>query len=203
MTSQFVFDLFKIEDLKDLPNEVMNIIMGDIEYRNEIYCALLAANNYDMSYDWFQNLYELELAERGQKKQDFTPNSLSVLTALITQKAIGSIYEPTAGNGSMIIAAWWERCKNLAPWEFYPSQHMVTCWELSARAIPILLLNLSIRGMMGYVYHGDVLERTIKTKYVLLNRNDDAMGFSEIILDVNKNQTIYEVQRDNTGVAGV
>lgn len=58
---------------------------------------------------------------------------------------------------------------------------MVTCWELSSRSIPILLLNLSIRGMMGYVYHGDVLENIVKQKYILLNAHDDTLGFSDII----------------------
>ena len=58
---------------------------------------------------------------------------------------------------------------------------MVTCWELSDRAIPLLLLNLSIRGIMGYVYHGDVLENTVKQKYILLNRTDDTLAFSDVV----------------------
>jgi len=73
---------------------------------------------------------------------------------------------------------------------------MVTCWELSARSIPILLLNLSIRGIMGYVYHGDVLENEVKQKYILLNRKDDTLAFSEII-KANINDEIkcdYEIK---------
>lgn len=53
--------------------------------------------------------------------------------------------------------------------------------EVSDRAIPLLLLNLSIRGIMGYVYHGDVLERTVKARYILLNQKDDALGFSDVV----------------------
>ena len=68
---------------------------------------------------------------------------------------------------------------------------MVTCWELSARSIPILLLNLSIRGIMGYVYHGDVLEGTVKQKYILLNRHDDTLAFSEIV-KANMNDHIIQ-----------
>ena len=148
-------------------------------------------NNYDMSYDWFQELYENELSERKQKKQDFTPNALGVICSeLTTQK--GSIHEPTAGNGSMIIADWWQRCRALLPWEHFPSEHMVTCWELSSRSIPILLFNLSIRGIMGYVYHGDVLENCVKQKYILLNTTDDSLGFSEII-KANVNDKIVKI----------
>lgn len=180
MKKNELFNLIGIEDIKDMPDRIMEIITGNIEYRNYIYSELLKMNNYDMSYDWFQELYENELSERKQKKQDFTPNALGVICSeLTTQK--GSIHEPTAGNGSMIIADWWQRCRKLHPWEHFPSQHMVTCWELSARSIPILLLNLSIRGIMGYVYHGDVLEKEVRQKYILLNKKDDTLCFSDIV----------------------
>ena len=182
MTKEEAFKIFHIEDLRDLPDAVMRILDGSVELRNKIYNELIRMNDYDMSYDWFQALYENELSERKQKKQDFTPNSLGILCSKLTSQA-GSIHEPTAGNGSMIIADWWQRCHNKIPWEHFPSQNMVTCWELSARSIPILLLNLSIRGIMGYVYHGDVLGKSIKMKYILLNRKDDTLGFSDIIKD--------------------
>lgn len=182
MTKEEAFKIFHIEDLRDLPDAVMRILDGSVELRNKIYNELIRMNDYDMSYDWFQALYENELSERKQKKQDFTPNSLGILCSKLTSQ-VGSIHEPTAGNGSMIIADWWQRCHNKIPWEHFPSQNMVTCWELSARSIPILLLNLSIRGIMGYVYHGDVLEKSIKMKYILLNRKDDTLGFSDIIKD--------------------
>lgn len=174
--------LFHIEDLKDLPDAIMKILSGDINKRDEVYRDLLRLNNYDVSYDWFQNMYEEELAERGQKKQDFTPDSLGCLASKLTSQS-GCLYEPTAGNGSMIIADWWKRCLNTLPFVYRPSDNMVCCWELSARSIPLLLLNLSVRGIMGYVYHGDVLEQTVKTKYILLNREDDYLIFSEIIKD--------------------
>lgn len=190
MKKEELFNLFGIEDLKDLPSAVMNLLDGDIDARNEVYKELIRKNNGDMSYDWFQEVYETELSERKQKKQDFTPNILGVLCSNMTSQS-GSIHEPTAGNGSMIIADWWERCRKKIPWEHFPSQNMITCWELSARSIPILLLNLSIRGMMGYVYHGDVLTKEVKQKYILLNRKDDTLAFSEII-KANANDEIIQ-----------
>lgn len=175
-----LFVIFSIDDLKDLPQAVTNLLEGDRSIRDEVYKKLIQLNENDLSYDWFQSVYEQELSERKQKKQDFTPNELGKLCSMLTDQS-GSLHEPTAGNGSMIIADWWERCRKFLPWEHFPSQHMVTCWELSARAIPLLLLNLSIRGIMGYVYHGDVLEGTVKQKYILLNRTDDTLGFSDVI----------------------
>ncbi len=180
MNKDDLFKVFLIKDLMDLPNAVTKILDMDLEDRNKIYRELIRLNDNDLSYDWFQEFYESDLSERKQKKQDFTPNSLGVLCSLITSQT-GSIHEPTAGSGSMIIADWWQRCMKLLPWEHFPSLNIVSCWELSDRSIPILLLNLSIRGIMGYVYHGDVLTKEVKQKYILLNRKDDTLSFSEII----------------------
>ena len=180
MKIEDLFSVFKIEDLKDLPVAVMTLIEGDREKRDEIYKELIKLNDYDLSHDWFQQLYESELSERKQKKQDFTPYELGVLCSELTHQE-GTLHEPTAGNGGMIIADWWQRCRKHLPWEHFPSQHIVTCWELSSRSLPILLLNLSIRGIMGYVYNGDVLEQSVKQKYILLNRKNDTLGFSDVI----------------------
>lgn len=175
-----LFEIFKIDDLRVLPEAISGVLFGNLEERNNVYNKLLEINSYDMSKDWFQEVYEEEMSERKKKGQDFTPYELGVICSKLTKQQ-GSIHEPTAGNGSMVIADWWERCRRLLPWEHFPSEHMVTCWELSDRSLPILLLNLSIRGIMGYVYHGDVLEGTVKQKYILLNRTDDTMAFSDIV----------------------
>lgn len=176
-----LFRIFGINDTTELPVAVMTLLMGDIDRRDAVYKDLLIAADYDMGYDWFQAVYEQEMAERKQKKQDFTPPELGMLCSELTGKNTGSLHEPTAGNGSMVIADWWCKCKRVLPWDCRPSENMVTCWELSDRALPLLLLNLSIRGIMGYVYHGDVLEGTVKQKFILLNRHDDALAFSEVV----------------------
>lgn len=180
MTKEDLYRIFGIHDIIKLPDAVMDVLMGDKSNRNRIYEDLIDVNQHDFSRDWFQPIYEAEFAERKQKKQDFTPQELSTICAQLVESD-GSVHEPTAGNGSMIIAHWWEGCRKCMPWDYYPSQHQVTTWELSDRSIPLLLLNLSIRGIMGYVYHGDVLEGNVKQKYILLNPTDDALAFSDIV----------------------
>lgn len=180
ITKNDIYRIFSINDLMDFPAAVMEVLFGDRQNREAIYRELLELAEYDLSYDWFQSIYEDELAQRKQKKQDFTPQQLGSIASLICGSLQRSVYEPTAGNGSMLIADWHNKMKNYFPWEFLPSKNQIECWELADRSIPILLLNLSIRGIMGVVYHGDVLEQTIKQKYILLNRRDDALAFSEI-----------------------
>lgn len=199
MKKEELFSLFNIEDLKDFPNAVSALLEGDLDTRNIVYRELMRLNNNDMSFDWFQEMYEAELSERKQKGQDFTcPEVSRILSDIIGQKGT-TIHEPTAGCGGLLIADWWQRCSKKMPWEHFPSQNMVTCWELSARSIPILLLNLSIRGIMGYVFHGDVLEKSVKMKYILLNRKDDTLGFSDIIKDTENKLTIKkEIHYDDS-----
>lgn len=195
MANNKIMQIFCCDDIRMLPEAILKVVLGVKEQRDAIYQQLLEAHRYDMSYDWFQSLYEEELSQRKKMKQDFTPNSVGVLASMIANNHKGSVHEPTAGNGSMLIADWWQRCKRLFPWEHFPSEHMVDCWELSDRSIPILLLNLSIRGMMGYVTHGDVLENEIKQRYILLNGKDDTLAFSDVY-KVNCCDRLVRVQND-------
>jgi len=184
MTTKEFLRFFTINDLMELPKAVMNLLERPLEERNERYLELLQLHRFDTSFDWFQEPYEQELAQRKQRGQDFTPPEVgTLLTAIV--RADGTIYEPTAGNGGLIIRALWDSQRQVLPWQWFPSQHYVECWELSDRSIPFLLLNLSIRGVMGTIYHGDVLEQNVKARYVLLNRKDDALAFSEVIRSDN------------------
>lgn len=192
MTASELLCCFGVQDIRTLPERIMEVLLGPQQARDDVYKELLKINNYDMSYDWFQQVYEAELSQRKEKKQDFTPNIIGSLTAKLCGTDQRTTYEPTAGNGSMLIADWYAKLSQKYPWEFLPSKNQVECWELSDRSIPILLLNLSIRGIMGVVYHGDVLEQTIKQKYILLNRRDDALAFSEIH-KVNNNEQIIKL----------
>lgn len=170
-----ILRIFNVEDTMDLPAKVWEVLNG--EHRDEIFKELISAHGGDMSYEWFQPVYESELAQRSQKKQDFTPASL----ALICSEIVGAhhtVHEPTAGNGSMIIADWWRTASKMLPWEFQFHGYQVDCWELSDRSVPILLLNLAIRGISGVVHHGDVLEGTEKARYILTC--NDVLSFSKI-----------------------
>lgn len=175
---------FGVNDIMNLPKAVEAVIQRPLDERNEIYREFLRLNDYDMGRDWFQRVYEEEFSQRKNQGQDFTPIEATELCAMLAGvETAHSVHEPTAGTGQMIISAWWTWARKRIPWEAFPSLFPVTVWEILDRTIPFLLFNLSIRGIMGYVYHGDTLENTVKRKYILLNRTDDMLGFSEIIPD--------------------
>ena len=182
---------FGVDDIMNLPMAVEAVIQRPLDERNEIYREFLQLNNYDMGRDWFQRVYEEEFSQRKNQGQDFTPIEVTELCAMLAGvETAHNIHEPTAGTGQMIISAWWMWAKSRTPWEAFPSLFPITVWEILDRTIPFLLFNLSIRGIMGYVYNGDTLEQTVKRKYILLNRDDDALGFSEIIPDEIGNMRI-------------
>lgn len=68
MNKDDLFKVFLINDLMDLPNAVTKILDMDLEDRNKIYRELIRLNDNDLSYDWFQEVYESDLSERKQKK---------------------------------------------------------------------------------------------------------------------------------------
>ena len=195
MNRKDLFEIFGIDDLIHLPEAVMKVLDAPLEERNAVYMQMLERSGFDLSYDWFEKVYMEELSNRKDHGQFFTPPTVGELLAKITGNGQGTIHEPTAGTGGLVIKLWHLQTRKCMPWEYFPSEHMVNCWELSDRCVTLLLLNLSIRGMMGYVYHGDTLERTVKMKYVLLNTRDDCMGFSEVIRDPDGNKLISKETR--------
>lgn len=105
MKNNKIMQIFCCDDIRLLPEAILKVlILNDRERRDVVYKHLLEAYEYDLSYDWFQGLYESELSQRKEKKQDFTPNSVGVLASMIADDHKGVVHEPTAGNGSMLIA---------------------------------------------------------------------------------------------------
>ena len=106
MSKEFLLETLGIRDTRLIPEALMTVLFGDLVNRQKFYRAMLEANDFAMDREWFQPIYEAELSERGQKKQDFTPAAASQLAAMITDNGARrqGILEPTAGNGSMIIA---------------------------------------------------------------------------------------------------
>lgn len=64
MDENILLDLFGITDIMDLPAAVSRLLFSDKEKRDAVYRRLIELNEYDMSYDWFQTIYEKEMAQR-------------------------------------------------------------------------------------------------------------------------------------------
>lgn len=172
--------MFGVTDSYQVPEQIMNILMGSEEKRVKVYCTFLDYFNYDISYDWFHEYFEDEHADRKNKKQDFTPNCISSLVSKILGSDKGVTYEPAAGTGGMLITNWYKQRALIHPFVYKPNNHLIVAGEMSDKTIPFLLFNLSIRGISGMVFHGNTLKREYKAIYVLTNERNSPISFSKV-----------------------
>ncbi|HFI0332278.1 TPA: N-6 DNA methylase [Streptococcus suis] len=111
----------------------------------------------DLSVDWLQKVYQYYLADRKEKKQDYTPKSLAKLMAKLALKNNdGLIVDMCAGSGALTIQAW-NLNKDL---EF-------ECLEYDEKVLPILIFNMAIRNIRSTVKHIDVLQDEILNIYTI------------------------------------
>lgn len=174
--------LIGVDESYKAPERIMEII-SDKVIAKEVFFKFLQEFDYDLSYEWFNKYFEDEHADRKNKKQDFTPTSVSRLISEIqgSQPHYGAIYEPAAGTGSTIISHWYrESRKHQFPWDYQPDNYLYLCEELSDKTIPFLLFNILIRGMNALVIHGNTLTREAKEVYHCDNKLNSYMCFSEL-----------------------
>lgn len=175
--------LLQIDDSYKAPERIMSII-SDAKTAKDVFLKFLPEFDYNLNLEWFHDYFQDEHADRRNLKQDFTPLSISKLIARINgdDPQYGVIYEPSAGTGSTIIAHWaMETRKNKFPWDYFPSNYLYLCEEISDKTVPFLLFNLLIRGMNAVVIHGNSLTREAKDAYFCYNKRDEFMSFSELM----------------------
>ena len=175
-------ELFGVEDSYQAPEKIMNVLFNKKE-REELFMKLLAANDYNVNFDWFFEYFQNEHAERIKKKQDFTPECVADLLSKLVMtntEADGNYYECCAGTGGIMIKHWDNFRRTFSPFDYKPQYHFAFVEELSDRTTPFLLLNMMIRGMNGIVVHGDSLTRECKNAYFICNTKNDHLRFSGI-----------------------
>ena len=158
-------------ELKEL-TEKFKEIFGELEDFNlelltESNCfKYLELINNDLETDYLQKIWQFYMADRENKKQDFTPKSLGKLISELTKSTAEEwVYDMCSGSGALTIQKWCSN-KNLK----------FVCEELDENLIPFLLFNLKIRNIEGYVINGNVLTDERKTVYKLTQ----GAKFSEI-----------------------
>lgn len=152
--------------MKILLSEKSEIIMDDFMNLGE-----------GLDHDWFTEYFEEQHANKSKMSQDFTPKEVAALAAGVAGKA-DKVADICAGTGGLTISVWNQNHDT----EF-------VCYELSNRAIPLLLLNLAIRNIRADVVRTDILTgeefekyRVIPgEKYGKVIRNEEAAESGEIL----------------------
>ena len=180
--SSKINQILAIEDSYQAPDRIMDILLNDENERNAVFGKMADLFRYDYSKDWFFEYFQEEHADRHINKQDFTPPCISSIISKVIKidKKPSIIYEPSAGTGQMIIKDWEITRRKQMPWEYQTIEHIYVCSELSVKTIPFLLFNLSIRGICAVVFHMDTLMNNIFDVYILTNKFNDHLRYSDV-----------------------
>ncbi|MFT8772035.1 MAG: N-6 DNA methylase [Lacticaseibacillus paracasei] len=183
MTTKFTADvvhkLLGVREAQQAPAALMKIVM-DQQKRNELFKQFLDVST-DVSHDWFSQYFMSVQADRKDKKQDFTPESISKLVnMLVGSNDSSEYYEVAAGTGSMMIQRWQQDRLKHKPWDYRPSMYFYHLEELGDSTLPFLIFNCAIRGMNATIVHGDSLTRAARQVYFIQNDEDDYLHFSTV-----------------------
>lgn len=160
--SHRTLELFNINNIKDLKKELYEIVMHHDVDKMAKFKELV---NGDLSVDWLQKIFQYYLADRENKKQDYTPTSLAKLVAKLSGNC-NEVIDMCAGSGALTIQKW-----NL------DKNAKFILYEFDENVIPYLLFNLCLRNIEATVYHKDVLSEEIYNIYKIHKTSE----FGEIL----------------------
>ena len=182
--SRWINEQLGVSDSYQAPGALLRILY-DKEVREQIFLNFLQEYENDVSYDWFTLYFQEEHADRKNKKQDFTPNSVAKLLSELTDGNDCNnslIYDAPAGTGGLLINKWDNERMKSNPFDYKPGWYLHVAEDLSERAIPFLLFNIMVRGMNAVVSHCDVITREAFGTFFIQNDKDDHLSFSNINL---------------------
>ncbi len=163
ITSDEVNRILGITESYKMPESLMSILL-DEERRIEVFKKFLDINS-DLSKDWFTDYFQDFQGDRKALKQDFTPKCVTELISRLCQDSL-FIYDICAGTGGLTISGL-----------NHNKYQNIIVEEISQRTIPMLLFNMSIRGVNGFVKNFDSLTKEVFAIYKLTRASN---GFSDI-----------------------
>lgn len=194
---QTIASLLHGDDLASTSEYLMSVLFNKDE-REQLFNQFLA-HEQDLSYDWFQLYYSLEMTRISKKKKTYySPPELGQLAKQLVDvektdkdtnttqgKTMATNYDVGAGTGQLTVTAWDLNRHKHSPFSYKPSMYFYVTEELKeagkpSRSIPFLLFNYLIRGMDGVVVAGDSLTRSISQVYFIQQPEDDHFKFSSL-----------------------
>lgn len=152
-----IFETFNINSVDQVFTPALETVLN---HKTDVYNKYVKAVEGDLSQDYLQKVYQYYCADRENLGQDYTPLGLGKLLGAIT-KDTKKIVDVCSGSGALTIQAW-----NVNP------NRTFTCYEVDERAVAILLFNLCVRNIEGYVHHQDLFDDKRKKVYKLTKDTD-------------------------------
>lgn len=149
-------DIFNVDDLSKLGDALKDCVLNHDVEKFDAFVALVG----DLSQDWLQKVYQYYLADRKEKKQDYTPKCLAELLAAFTDG--DDVVDLCAGSGALTIQAWARDTRS-------PNRKF-ELYEADDAVVPFLLFNLAVRNIGATVYVGDALMGEVRETFVVKKR---------------------------------
>lgn len=150
MTTDAINQLFGIQESFELPEILLKKLLNK-KSKDEL-CRDIMQFDFDINNDCLRDYFQTNNANRSNLKQDYTPDCLCQLIGKLipdTEKVI----DICAGTGALTIGI---------------NQNIqYQCEELSSMSIPVLLLNLALRGLNATVLQKNVLLNKVEKVYKL------------------------------------
>lgn len=153
--TEATMSLLEIKDIKELPNAILRTCR---ENKTNVFLEFEHIVE-ELDTDWLQQIYQYHLADREEKKQDYTPKSLADFMGKLAGDS-EVIIDMCAGSGALTIQKW-KRNKNI---EFI-------LYEYDENVIPILIFNMMLRNIECVIYHADVLQDEVYHVYKIKKGN--------------------------------
>lgn len=134
------FELFGVDNPENLGSALMESVSNTDKLK--AFCDLVGG---DLSVDWMQKIYQYYLADRKEKKQDYTPASIAQFMGLLAGNS-ERIVDMCAWSGALIIQKWSQK-----------PETRFTALEIDENVIPFLLFNMVLRNIHCRVFQMDVL----------------------------------------------
>lgn len=141
-----------ITEIYELHQKLSNILLD--KQAREMYFNSITESGIDLKTDFIRDLYQEEAAQRKQLKQDYTPDCLCDLFYELSDSP-QMILDECAGTGSLAISFISRGIKE------------VICIERSETVFPLLMFNMAIRNVTGWLIKEDITTRNVFDAYRL------------------------------------
>lgn len=121
----------------------------------------------DINTDWLQKIFQYYQADRKEKMQDYTPETLADFAGRLAGNS-EEVIDMCAGSGALTIQKW--RRNHKLRFRLY---------EFDENVIPYLLFNMILRNIESTVCQMDVLQNEVYHEYKVKKGNK--YGILEVI----------------------
>lgn len=156
-------NIFEVESVDDLGKSLMRACKDNDTQKFDSFAELVG----NINTDWLQKIFQYYQADRKEKMQDYTPESLADFVGRLSGDP-DEVIDMCAGSGALTIQKW--RRNHKLRFRLY---------EFDENVIPYLLFNVILRNIESTVCQMDVLQNEVYHEYKV--KKGDKYGILEVI----------------------